>query len=513
MGVQRLFAYSATTIVVLLCQVAVSEAQNSRDVKATVPTATTFTSIADFGNGNGEYPNPPLAQGTDGNFYGTTQLGPWPTNGFGFKMTPTGAFSLFDYSCTTNYCTGEKPYTGLVLATDGNFYGTTYEGGDGAYRYSHYGSYYGGTIVQLNPQSGLSTIYSFCSEVACDDGADPNYLSPLIQGSDSNLYGVTYSGGLYNLGTVFSLTTGGTLTTLHSFASTEGNSPLGGLLQATDGSFYGTTQSGGVAANCTYDGGCGTIFKITSEGTLTTLYNFCQQLNCTDGYVPRGSLIQGADGNLYGVTLYGGTYKADSPTYGTVFKITTAGALTTLYNFCALTDCADGYLPAGVIQGNDGNFYGATYYGGGSYAIGTLFKLTSAGVLTTLHTFCPKGGEHCADGLYPDTPIQATDGNFYGLTGEGGLNNHGIAYRLSVGLPAFVETVNASGAVGSSVIILGTNMTGASSVTFNGVKATFKMLSKTEITAAVPTGASTGPIVVTTPKGTLTSNRDFQVTP
>lgn len=513
MRVYVLYTRLAVPALLSIVLIGASAAQNNSGTKVGAPAATTFTSIADFGNGNGEYPNPPLAQGLDGNVYGTTQLGPWPTNGFGFKMTPTGVFSLFDYSCTANYCTGEKPYTGLVLATDGNFYGTTYEGGDGAYRYSHYGSYYGGTIVQLNPQGGLSTIYSFCSLVACDDGDDPYYLSPLIQGSDGNLYGVTYSGGLYNLGTVFSVTTGGTLTTLHSFASTEGNSPGGGLVQATDGNYYGTTQSGGSGANCTYDGGCGTIFKITAEGTLTTIYNFCEQLNCTDGYLPRGSLIQAADGNLYGITFYGGTYKTDSPTYGTVFKITTAGELTTLYNFCSLADCADGYPPTGIMQATDGHFYGATYWGGGSYAVGTLFKLTSAGVLTTLHTFCPKGGTHCADGTMPAAPMEATDGNFYGVTGEGGLNNHGIAYKLSAGLPEFVEAVNASGAVGSSVIILGTNMTGASSVTFNGIKATFTQVSKTEITATVPNGASTGPIVVTTPKAILTSNKKFQVTP
>jgi uncharacterized repeat protein (TIGR03803 family) len=471
-----------------------------------VPSLANFTKLADFGNGNGQYPNAPLAQGTDGDLYGTTLRGPYPSNGFAFKMTPGGTFSTFDYPCTTNYCTGYQPYAGLVLASDGNFYGTTYEGGDGAYRTNRYP---GGTVFQLNPQTGLSTIYSFCSLVACDDGDDPS--SPVIQGSDGNFYGVTPGGGANNLGTVFSVTTDGTLTTLHSFASGEGNFPYGALIQATDGNFYGTTAGGGSGADCTNDGSCGTIFKITPQGTLTTLYNFCEQVNCADGFGPRGSLIQAIDGDLYGVTPEGGaSTKSGYSGYGTVFKITTAGAFTSLYSFCSLTNCADGEQPAGILQGTDGNFYGATSYGGASY-YGTLFKLTSAGVLTTLHNFCTKGGQLCTDGEYPGPLVQGTDGSFYGVAYQGGRSSHGTAFKVSVGLSAFVETVTASGAAGSSVIILGTNMTGASSVTFNGAAAAFTLVSSTEITATVPSGATTGPVVVTTPRGKLQSGKDFVI--
>jgi uncharacterized repeat protein (TIGR03803 family) len=472
------------------------------------PPTAKFTKLADFGNGNGEYPNSPLAQGLDGGFYGTTQNGPYPSNGFAFKMAPTGVFSTFTYPCTQNYCTGTKPYAGVILASDGNFYGTTYAGGDGAYRSNRDP---GGTILRLNPQTGLSTIYNFCSLIACDDGYAPS--SPLTQGSDGSFYGVTDVGGANNLGSVFVVTPAGALTTLHSFASSEGNTPYGGLLQATDGDFYGTTLYGGSGANCGYPGGCGTIFKITSSGSLTTLYNFCQQSNCADGYYPEGSLMQGADGNLYGVTRDGGAHSTTSESdYGTVFKITTAGVLTSLYSFCALTNCADGHVPAGILQATDGNFYGATYYGGASY-YGTLFKLTPAGLLTTLHSFCPNGGQHCTDGEYPETLVQGTDGNFYGVAGQGGISSHGTAFRLSVGLGAFVETVTNSGAPGSSVIVLGSNLTGASKVTFNGAAASFSLVSSTEITATVPTGATTGVIVVTTPKGKFTSNKNFIVAP
>ena len=470
---------------------------------AMAATATTFTKLADFGTGNGEYPNAPLAQGTDGSFYGTTELGPWPSNGFAFKMTPTGAFTLFDYGCTANYCTGTKPYAGLVLASDGNFYGTTSAGGDGVYRTTNKS----GTIFQLNPQAGLSTIYNFCSMVGCQDGDNP--VTPLIQGIDGNFYGTTPSGGANNGGTVFVVTAQGTLTTLHTFTLTEGYSPYGGLIQASDGNFYGTTLYGGA---CIYSGGCGTIFRMTPQGKISTLYSFCQKSNCADGLYPERSLLQAADGSLYGVTLWGGANTPpNSSGYGTVFKITTAGEFTSLYSFCALTNCADGYEPSGIIQATDGNFYGGTSLGGGSlYGGGTLFKLSRKGVLTTLHDFCPNGGSYCADGNSPGRLVQGTDGNFYGVSG-GAISNHGTAFKLSVGLGPFIETITNSGTVGSSVIILGTNLNGATSVTFNGTAAVFTVVSNTEISTTVPTGATTGPVVVTAPSGILKSNQQFRI--
>ena len=264
-------------------------------------------------------------------FYGTTQNGPYPSNGFAFKMTPTGAFSTFTYPCTQNYCTGGKPYAGVILASDGNYYGTSSTGGDGTYRTTRDP---GGTVFQLNSQSGLSTIYNFCSQVACDDGYLP--FSPLVQGTDGNFYGVTNVGGANKLGSVFMVTSGGTLTTLHSFASTEGNSPywVTASMQRRE-RFDGTTLYGGTAANCGDSGGCGTIFKITSSGTLTTLYEFCQQSTCADGNQPAGSLIQGADGNLYGVTRYGGAHStATESDYGTVFTITTSALDHSLQLLC-----------------------------------------------------------------------------------------------------------------------------------------------------------------------------------
>jgi uncharacterized repeat protein (TIGR03803 family) len=237
---------------------------------------------------------------------------------------------------------------------------------------------------------------------------------------------------------------------LHSFDGTEGSLPYEGLVQATNGNFYGTTSDGG-------EDGAGTVFKITPSGTLTALYQFCPLGDCGSGGSPGGSpfaaLVQATDGNLYGTTCC-----VISET-GTIFKATPSGTtLTSVYSFCSQSDCADGSAPfAGLVQDTNGKFYGTTV-GGGTHGVGTVFS-------------------------------------------------------LSVGLGPFVETQTTSGKVGAAVKILGTNMTGATSVTFNGKSATFKVVSSSLITTTVPAGATTGKVKVTTPHGTLTSNVPFRVLP
>jgi uncharacterized repeat protein (TIGR03803 family) len=193
-----------------------------------------------------------------------------------------------------------------------------------------------------------------------------------------------------------------------------------------------------------------------------------------------------------------------------VFRITPDGALTTLYTFSGY---ADGGSPApGLVRGTDGNFYGATRSGGltngGGY--GTLFSITQDGALTTLYTFANQG----IDGETPAAPpFQATDGNFYGTTDGGGADADGTVFRLAVGLGPFVETAPASGVVGTTVLVLGYNLTGATGVTFNGTRATFTVVSDTEIETTVPLCATTGLVRVTTPSGTLESNVAFWVPP
>jgi uncharacterized repeat protein (TIGR03803 family) len=365
------------------------------------------------------------------------------------------------------------------------------------------------TAIAL-PAQTFTTLHNFNG-----DGAAP--YAGLIQGTDGNFYGTTQSGGTSGVcgtggcGTVFKITPSGGLSTLHSFVYTDGFNPSAGLVLGANGEFYGTTRGGGTDGTC--GGGCGTVFKITQSGNLTSLHSFDYQ----DGIQPVAGLVQGTDGNFYGTTQYGGTGNSNG---GTVFQITSGGALNTIYNFCTQggNACTDGSEPnVELAQGTDGNFYGTTIYGGtGTRHLGTVFSITSSGALTTLHSFCLRLNKNglCKDGRVAlGALVQGTNGTFYGTTSGGGNTDTGTVFSLSVGLGPFVETNPRSGKVGASVKILGTNLTGATSVTFNGTTATFTVKSKSEITTAVPTGATTGPVQVVTPGGTLSSNVPFRVMP
>jgi uncharacterized repeat protein (TIGR03803 family) len=222
----------------------------------------------------------------------------------------------------------------------------------------------------------------------------------------------------------------------------------------------------------------------------------------TDGIQPQAGLVQASNGSLYGTTQGGGTNNE-----GTVFKITQGGTLTSLHSFCSQTGCPDGSSPyAGLVQATDGNLYGTTKFGGANND-GTIFKITLSGTLTTLHSFDATDGSDPYAAL-----VQDTNGSFYGTTLTNGSNTYGTVFRLSVGLPPFLETQTTSGKVGAAVKILGAKLTGATSVTFNGTAAVFKVVSNSLITTTVPQGATTGFISVTTPQRKLKSNRKFVVT-
>jgi uncharacterized repeat protein (TIGR03803 family) len=464
--------------------------------------AQTFKTLHSFDGTDGSYPHAGLVQATNGSLYGTTDDTPKAEpgvlpSGTVFDITPSGALTTLHGFCLQSGCPdGSLPFAGLVQATDGNFYGTTWNAGPNGY----------GTVFKISPSGTLTTLHGF-------DGTDGNGpTARLVQATDGNFYGTTSQGGANNLGTVFRITPSGNLTTLHSFdGNTDGSSPYGGLVQATDGNLYGTTSFYGAH-------GYGTVFKISTSGTLTTLYSFCSQSGCTDGESPYGGLVQATDGNFYGKTSGGGA----NVYYGTVFKITPSGTLTTLYSFCSKSGCTDGseyqnqYADGGgLVQATDGNFYGTTLSGGANVYYGTVFKITPSGALTTLYSFCSQNGVvGCTDGASPYAGlVQATDGNFYGTTSGGGANSDGTIFSLSVGLGRFVETLPTSGKVGAAVKILGTNLTGATSVSFNGTAATFKVVSSSEITTTVPVGATSGFVKVTTPGKTLKSNMAFRVRP
>ena len=321
--------------------------------------AQTFNTLADFDFTNGKFPANVLVQGSDGNIYGTTSNG--GTNGSGtvFRVTPTGVLTTLYNFCSQSTCTdGSAGESGVVAASDGNFYGATYGGGAN-------GNY--GTVFKITPQGILTTLYSFCAQMGCTDGESPH--SSLVEGSDGNFYGTTASGGANgSYGTVFKITPQGELTTLYSFCAqmgcTDGANPEAGLAEGGDGNFYGTTLYDGA------NGNYGTVFKITPQGILTTLYSFCAQMGCTDGANPESALVAASDGNFYGTTEYGGS----SGNYGTVFKISPQGVLTTLYASCAQPGCTDGYSPGGLVEGRNGSIYGTTG-AGGTGGVGTVFSL------------------------------------------------------------------------------------------------------------------------------------------
>jgi uncharacterized repeat protein (TIGR03803 family) len=374
--------------------------------------AQTFTTLASFTGTNGFEPFSSLTQASNGNFYGTTfyggDLSKCNSTGCGtiFKMTPSGTLTvIYSFSGTD----GLAP-SGLVQGSDGNFYGTTFCSEGNLYRTTLSGGSLGfctgpGSVFKVSPSGTLVTLHIF-------NGADGNSPeSGLVQASDGNFYGTTAAGGANNQGTVFKITPTGVLTTLHSFSGPDGKGPEGGLVQASDGNFYGTTFLGGDLSKCN-SAGCGTIFRVTPSGTLTTLHSFTGP----DGARLLSKLVQATDGNFYGTTSNGGANNnCPNGGCGTVFKITPSGTLTTLYNFAG----TDGASPhAGLVQATDGNFYGTTDEGGLA-DVGTAFRITPAGTLTIFHSFCSETG--CADGIAPEGAlVQGTDGLLYGTASLGG---------------------------------------------------------------------------------------------
>jgi uncharacterized repeat protein (TIGR03803 family) len=298
--------------------------------------AQTLTTLFSFDGTDGQYPSAELVQGPDGNFYGTTTRGgahPGPY-GYGggtiFKIAPSGKLTPLYSFCPQSACPDGYGPNGLILASDGNFYGTTFYGANpGPY---DLGS---GTVFKITPSGAFTTIYTFCSQSGCADGANP--AGELVQGTDGDLYGTTLYGGVNLIGTVFKITLNGALTTLSSSFG-PGELPEAGLVQAANGDFYGTA----------FDPEFGYVFEITPGGTLTTLFSFPS--DGADGGNPAAGLVQGPGGYLYGTT---------STSSGSVFKMTPRGSLTSLYTFCSQSGCTDGQGPAGaLVAATDGNLYG-----------------------------------------------------------------------------------------------------------------------------------------------------------
>lgn len=310
--------------------------------------------------------------------------------------------SLLYNFCALSSCTdGQYPEVQLIEDSQGNFYGTTYEGG----------VHNGGTVFQLSPSGSFTVLYSFGASTT--DGTGP--VGPLVRDSKGNLYGVTASGGAYRSGAVFKITPDGVETIVHSFGAnaTDGLYPTSGLLMDKHGNIYGTTAYGGKGF------GAGTVYKLSAQGAYSILHYF---LGGGDGLRPMASLALDEQGNLYGTTELGGTLGV-----GTVFKITAGGTESVLHSFSASAAAKeDGCFPEGaLVVDPQGNLYGTTY-DGGAFHTGVVFKLSPAGTETVLHSFGGNG-----DGIHTQASlILDASGNLYGTSFQGGAFGAGIVFKL-----------------------------------------------------------------------------------
>jgi uncharacterized repeat protein (TIGR03803 family) len=408
-----------------------------------------------------------MAQGEDGGLYGTlqTQLS---GEGSVFNSSLTGAVTEI-YGFTGN--DGEFPQSGLSLGFDGNFYGTTEEGG--APRL--------GTVFKISPGGAMAVLYEFTGGT---DGAYP--WAPPIQAPDGNIYGVSFNGT--NQGKAYKITPSGTFSVIATLPwGTQAPFILG-----ADGNLYGTTPYGGTFNQ-------GTVFQLTTKGKLKIIHSFG-----ADGLHPGGPVLQAADGKLYGVTTWGGTFGQ-----GTVFVMATGGGgYKVLHHF----QTSEGANPnSGLVEGSDKFLYSVAS-SGGSNGVGSLYKINTSGkTFSVLYNFAKTGG-YTPTG----TPTLHTNGTIYGVTNTGGskLPTYGVLYSFENGLKPFASLVVIwSGKVGAQVGIIGQGFSSATGVKFGTGAGTFSVVSDTYMIASPAKGSTTGTVTVLEPGGNLVTPQNFKVVP
>jgi len=348
---------------------------------------------------------------------------------------------LYDGIGPSGFSHGDILYDELIQGADGNFYGTTFQGGSGTCA-DGFGVIGCGTIFKLTPSGTQTVLYNFTYDNSTKTAINGFYpVGGLVQGYDGNFYGTASQGGdpsavcngTLGCGTIFRITPTGQFTLLHQFKGILANPPEGGgpggrLILATDGKFYGTTYSGGLVQNF---GNQGTIFSIAASGAFSTVYMFDNVHGITDGANPYAGLIQGKDGSFYGTTQFGGTANA-----GTVFRFA-SNKTTVLHSFPSQPGgfYPDGAYPkAALLQATDKNLYGTTSYGGvltTFYQSGTLFRVNTSGTFTKLWDF--NATDRFVNGISPwGGLIQGSDGNLYGTTTAGGPANSGTLYEVTL---------------------------------------------------------------------------------
>jgi len=355
---------------------------------------------------DGRNPSGGVVRDSAGNLYGTTTYGgyspPCPEGCGTVYMLNTNDQETVLYNFLGSGG-GANPYSGVVLDSAGNLYGTTSGGANDGY----FGP---GVLYKLNATGQETVLYSFTGGA---DGGSP--YAGVIRDSAGNLYGTTYNGGTGTCyggcGVVYKLDVAGNEEVLYNFTGgPDGSSPLAGVALDSAGNLYGTTQNGGSAANA------GVVYELDATGQETALYSFA---GAGDGAIPYAGVVRDSAGNLYGTTYQGGTANA-----GVVYKLGAAGKETILYSFTGGADGADPY--AGVILDSAGNLYGTTVNGGAAGA-GVVYKVATTGQETILYSFT--GG---ADGANPYARvIFDSAGNLYGTTVNGGAAGAGVVYKVA----------------------------------------------------------------------------------
>jgi uncharacterized repeat protein (TIGR03803 family) len=352
---------------------------------------------------DGAQPYSSLILDSQGNMYGTTSTDGSYAAGTIYRVTPSGKETVL-YSFTGLGGDGANPYTPLTGDSAGNLYGTTTYGGT-------YGGICGstgcGTVFKLAPTGKETVLYRFTG--ANGDGYYP--YQGVVRDKAGNLYGTTILGGSGS-GIVFKISPAGNETIVHTFnfIGNDGGFPIGGsLISDSSGNLYGATELGGS------NGGGGTVYKIDKAGNETILAGF--DFGST-GYEPYGSLLLNAEGNLYGTTLFGGTFNE-----GVAFKVDTSGNETVLYNFSGMS--GDGAEPnGGLVQDSAGNLYGTTFGGGGDF-FGTAFEIGPSGAETILHSFSSNDGRFPESGLVMDA-----HGNLFSTAEYGGAYGGGVVFGI-----------------------------------------------------------------------------------
>lgn len=405
--------------------------------------AYTLETLHAFSIPEGTNPQAALVRDSKGNYYGTAPNGGFDREGSVFELVRRHQGTSWDFHVLYNFCAqtgcldGASPVAPLILDTAGNLYGTTREGGSAN---NH------GTIFRLSPDAKgkrwtLEVLYNFCSkDSSCPEGSSPQ-AGLTYQGAESGafydgvspLYGVTQAGGSYSYGTAYSLAPANgkwLLHILHAFcappACADGGRALDTPIIDVAGNLYGTGETGGVH-------GGGTVYELSPPVSghawnETTLYAFCAVGNCTDGFAPNGRLIADSGGNFYGTTILGGPNSE-----GDVFKLAPDGTLSVLYGFCVKRSkrdvCFDGSNPnGGVTMDASGRLYGATL-SGGKYDRGTAFRLDNSS-LETIHEFCSPS-DSCSDGGSPiGGLLLGRSGDLFGVAQNGGNGGGGTIFEL-----------------------------------------------------------------------------------